>query len=59
MDAVALGAQFAALPYHFDEFAAAELEVDVLIVAEDRRVVGYSVLEGFVDVAFEDSCTYF
>jgi siroheme synthase (precorrin-2 oxidase/ferrochelatase) len=51
---VALCGQLVACSYHFDEFAAAQLEVDVFVVAEDGGVVGCGVLECFVDVAFED-----
>jgi hypothetical protein len=56
---LALGIQLSASPYHFNELAAAEFEVDVLIVAEDRGVVCGSVLERLVDIALEDRCTYF
>ena len=45
--------------YHLDELAAAEFEVDVFVVAEDGGVVGFCVLEGFVDVAVEDGGTDF
>lgn len=56
---LALCGELVAVAYHFDEFAAAELEVDVFVVAEDGGVVGIGVLEGFVDVAFEDECADF
>lgn len=46
------GGGLGAAPDHLDVFAAAQLEVDVLVAFEDGGVVGAGVFEGAVDVAF-------
>lgn len=53
-----LGVELAALADHLDEFTAAELEVDVLIIAEHRGVICGSVFESLVNVTVEDGCAY-
>lgn len=53
------GADLGAAVDHLDKFAALEAEVDVLVLFEDFGVVGFSELEGAVNVAFEDGVADF
>jgi hypothetical protein len=50
--------EFRAPPDHFDEFTAAEAEVDLRVVFENGRVVGVGVFESFVYITLKDSGTY-
>lgn len=54
-----LSVEFGTGPYHLDKFAAAELEVNVLIVTEDRRIICLGMFQSFVNVAVENGCAYF
>lgn len=53
-----LSIEFATEANHLDKLAAAELEVYVSVIAEDRRVVCVSVFKGFINVAVEYGSAY-
>ena len=48
------GGELVVVAHYFEEFAAAELEVDLGVILEDVGVIGFCVFEGFVNVAVED-----
>lgn len=46
------------LPYHFDELATSESEVDVLVIFENIRVESIGIFQCLVNIAVEDSSSY-
>lgn len=56
---MALRIELAAPPYHLDKLSAAELKVNVLVVAENKRIICIRMLKRLVNIALKNSCTNF
>lgn len=56
---MALRIELAAPPYHLDEFSATEFKVNILVVAENKRVICRCMLKCLVNIALKDSSTDF